>query len=194
MQNNPLVVIAILLAVVVYFILRQQTSETLTPLAEKFNGEYARNDLANMESFTIPYHECTLIVKLHVLPDTQSVIRAALQTDSPHLPELTLSTNSILKKAFNYEGENRILTGDERFDTLFQVASDDAGLVRKIFSEDVREGLKNKILHMPTFEMSPNTFAMKAFLLNFSPSPERSATVLEHFTKTAISILDRAWQ
>ena len=194
MQNNPLLVIFLCsLGVVLYFVGRQQTTETLTPLAAKFNGTYSRDGFSNTETLTIPYHGYTLTVHLYVNDGSKSVLHASILMDAPYLPGLTLSTNSILKKTFQIEDENRVTTGDERFDFLFQVACDDPKLVGKIFSEDVRDALKDKILHMPTIEMTGDSFTMKSFLLHFGPSPENSARVLEHFTRTAISILDKAW-
>jgi TFIIF-interacting CTD phosphatase-like protein len=102
----------------------------------------------------------------------------------------------ILKWIGKY-GDDRILTGDERFDQLFIVRSQNRPAVMKVLTDDVRAKLKDPAFMMPSFTMKPTQFNMttafdftrdKQLSNQLGPQPHR-----QMFIDTVLAILDQAW-
>lgn len=132
---------------VVFWIMdAQQQAGRYTPIAERFSGVYTEVGNFPGRYLTLPYRGYDLVIELRTPKGNSASFIASLEIEDPHLPVLSLIKNSVLKKALNIEEGNRVLTGDECFDFLFQAICEDADLARKIFSKDVRGDLKSKLL------------------------------------------------
>ncbi len=180
--------------VLLWMVDAQQQAGRHAPVAKRFNGIYTPGGNFRRSHLNLPYRGYDLVIELHAANSSRPAFCARLEMDKPNLPELSLITNSILKKSLDIEEENRTLTGDERFDFLFQVVCEDADLAGKIFSKDVRDNLKSELLHMPKFDMESDHFEMTASFSPASFSRQKYDQSLEHFIETVLSVLDSAWK
>lgn len=194
MQEFLVFIIGLVILIITWIIEAQQKAKRYTPIAEKFDGVYTPGGNFRGECLTLPYRSYDLVIELRSSKSHSAAFIASLEMEKPHLPEISLATNSILKKSLDIEEENRILTGDDRFDFLFQVVCEDADLARKIFSKDVRDNLKSKLLYTPKFYMEPDYFELTTSYPPVSFSQQKYEHSVNHFIKTALSILDAAWE
>jgi hypothetical protein len=157
---------------------------------EKYNGSVTDVGMFSQISLSIPYKGNVLIITCARYRRGPDIYFAVLTLPEPHFPEITLGTNSILQKSVGNFGSDRVLTGDERFDFLFIVRSQDRSAVMKVLTEKVRENLKSKPFYTPLFAFAPAKFSMSTTLTGYSQRSDACAV----FVDTIISMLDTAWR
>ena len=162
----------------------------LKAAGEKYKGSVTDVGMFSQANLNVPYKGSVLVItcaRYRHGPDTYS---AVLTLSEPHFPEIRLRTNSVLQKSVGNYGSDRVLTGDDRFDFLFIVESQDRSVVMKILTKEVMENLKNKPFYTPLFAFAPAKFSMSATLTGYSHRSDACAI----FVDTIISMLDTAWR
>jgi hypothetical protein len=165
-------------------------ANNLKAAGEKYNGSVAGEGMFSQASLNVPYKGNVLVITCMRYRRGSDIYSAVLNLSEPHFPEITLGTNSILQKSIGNYGNDRVLTGDERFDFLFIVQSQDHSAVMKVLTEEVREKLKNKPFYTPAFTFEPAKFSMSTTLTGYNQRSD-AYTV---FVDTIISMLDMAWE
>ncbi len=140
----------VVIAVVVFIVNRTSATEdpvsVYEALAEKYGGAYTLGGQFNNDYLSLPYKGSDLNVTYYSgSRDSISGFSAKLETSEPHLGEIFLFVNKSIKNAPDAGGSDRTLTGDVDFDRFFLVRSRDAAFVRRVFTEQVRKILLQKI-------------------------------------------------
>ena len=162
----------------------------LKAAGEKYNGSITGEGMFSQASLNVPYKGSVLVVTCTRYRRGTDIYSAVLTLSEPHFPEFTLGTNSILQKSVGNYGDDRILTGDERFDFLFIVRGQDHFAVTKVLTEEVREKLKNKPFYTPSFTFEPARFIMSTTLVDYTKRSDAYTVLVD----TIISMLDNTWK
>ena len=185
------IIIAIPFVLVARYYINREDVASLEPVAQKYGGKVIQGGTFGSNHLEIPYRGNTLHVTAYPARRGPTTYQAILEVDGAHFVEMTLGTNSILQKAVGKYGNDRVLTGDDRFDFLFIVSSQDPSAVTKVFTVEVREKLKAPLFFMPSLEFTPNRFLLTTtFQYSFKSN---SKTYLPALIDTALLILDQAW-
>ncbi len=121
-----------------------------------------------------------------------SYLRATLNAESLNLLEFSLSPMNVIKEFLGVRPGDRILSGDERFDTRFHIFTSNPETVSRVFMEDIRKRLLTKTLNTTTIRSLPDKFRMTT---NFEPSHAWDNTedrTYAEFIELLQDILDRA--
>jgi hypothetical protein len=162
----------------------------LKAAGEKYSGSVADVGIFGQPSLNVPYKGNVLVITCTRYRRGTDIYSAVLNLSESHFHEFSLGTNSIIQKSVGNYGSDRVLTGDERFDFLFIVRSQDRSAVMKVLTEGVREKLKNKPFYTPSFTFEPARFIMSTNLIGYSQRSDACAV----FVGTIISMLDMAWR
>lgn len=205
-----IVLISILILVVVYLVKKtgaQTRLELFTPIAKKYNAEYQPEEILQGDHLFVPYRDNDLVIKLRTRQYTKPtgdpdhtrnvrvrILTAELELDKAHLPLISLATDSFFKKIVSFDNEDRVHTGDEKFDKRYVIESADPNLVKKLFPEETRKKLTAGHIKHAEFLMNEDHFNMEVVLSDIELSHPDMGKRIEEFIDLAIFFLERAWQ
>lgn len=100
MQDFLVFIVGFVILVIIWIIEAQQNPTRYTPIAERFGGVYIPRGNFHGEHLTLPYRDYDLVIELRASKGHSVSFIASLEIEDPHLPELSLITNSISRQFF----------------------------------------------------------------------------------------------
>ena len=189
------VFVLVIIAAVAFIIYRSTAAEdpglTYDELANKYGGTYTLGGQFNNDYLSLPYKGSDLNVTYYSgNRGSISGFSAKLETSVPHLGEALLWASSSRKNA-SESREGQVLTGDEKFDDVFLVRSQDVSFVKRVFNEKVRQAILQKYgkrkFYMLRVDLTETTFNLFARVSKYRVS------YYEDVVEIAMSILGAAW-
>jgi len=182
-----LVLFAVFGSVMAFAVLQSRAqSARLTRQAEKRGGEIHKDAFWKPSELRLPFKDS--IIAIRVIPGSRyssPKTVAQVKLDSPRLPALRLTRSSLLQKMLAAFGRERLLTGDEEFDRLWTLTTEDRFAAQKLATPDFKAQLEQRLFRSLVMDVSPQEFS---FTIGVIPSNDEA---LDVFIDTVILVLNK---
>ncbi len=178
----------IVITLVIGIAQRKKREEMLTRQAEKRGGQVARPGLFRRTKLLLPYQGETL--QIYSIPgsrDRPPRTVAQVQCDSPRFPEIRIAQNNLWRKFQGLLGKERILTGDDEFDSKFVMITEDQYWILRFLTDDFKKALLHSPFRSMDINIKPQDFRVTVM------SIPRSDEEYDLFIDTVLSILQKCF-
>lgn len=185
-------IIAVLVAVIliatlgIVYIQNKARGERLARQAEKRGGEIVKGNLFRLAELRIPVKD--VVVAIRTAPGSKyspPKTIAQVKLDSPRLPAFRFLRNNLMQKAFAAFGKERLLTGDEEFDSQWVVQADDPFIIHKLVTAEFKSRLAERVLRSLDIRIQPQE---ASFIITTIPSDDEG---YDNFIDTVVLVLQK---
>jgi len=191
MDSSDLIVaafFAIILSVVlgIAYIQNKARGERLARQAEKRGGEIVKGNLFRLAELRIPVKD--VVIAIRTAPGSKyspPKTIAQVKLDSPRLPAVRFLRNDLMQKALTAFGKERLLTGDEEFDSRWVVQADDPFIIHKLVTAEFKSRLAERVLRSLDIRIQPQE---ASFTIITIPSDDEG---YDNFIDTVVLVLQK---
>jgi len=180
------VAVIVIIVVSIATIQTKARDERLMRQAEKRGGEIRKGSLFRLTELLVPFKDVVIAIRTvpgskHSPPKTI----AQVKLDSPRLPTVRILRNDLLQKALTAFGKERLLTGDDEFDSQWIVQADDAFTVNKLVTAEFKSRLAERMLRSLDIRIQPQEVSLTIMSV---PSNDESYDI---FIDTVVLVLQK---
>ena len=180
------VAVILVVALGIAYIQNKARGERLARQAEKRGGEIRKGNLFRLTELRIPFQDAVIVLRTvpgskHSPPKTI----AQVKLDSPRLPAVRFLRNNLMQKAFAAFGKERLLTGDEEFDSQWIMQADDPFIIHKLVTTEFKSRLAERVLRSLDIRIQPQE---ASFTIITIPSDDEG---YDNFIDTVVLVLQK---
>jgi len=181
-----LVAVILIVALGIVYIQNKARGERLARQAEKRGGEIVKGNLFRLAELRIPVKD--VVIAIRTAPGSKyspPKTIAQVKLDSPRLPAVRFLRNNLMQKAFAAFGKERLLTGDEEFDSQWIVQADDPFIIHKLVTAEFKSRLAERVLRSLDIRIQPQE---ASFTIITIPSDDEG---YDNFIDTVVLVLQK---